>query len=113
MLPYVDDNHTFLEQHVKKNMPNVGYIKAEGTYMTWLDFSKVMSAIGAEEMAAAKGKPAEVFFQDWLVEHSGVYLNPGNTYGAGGAGHMRFNLGSSRTVVKQALDSLAGAVRKV
>jgi cystathionine beta-lyase len=113
MLPYVDDNHTFVEQYVKKNIPNVGYIKAEGTYMTWLDFSKVMDSIGAEEMAAAKGKPTEIFFQDWLVEQSGVYLNPGNTYGSGGPGNMRFNLGSSRVVVKEALEHLADAMRKV
>jgi len=113
LLPYIDDNHTYLEQFVKKNMPNVGYKKAEGTYMTWLDFSKVMEAIGAEEMAAAKNKKPEVFFQDWLVEHSGVLLNAGDAYGKGGAGHMRFNLGSSRIVVKEALEHLAGAIKNV
>ena len=45
--------------------------------------------------------------------NSGVYLNPGSTYGTGGPGNMRFNLGSSRKVVKEALDQLSEAVNKV
>jgi cystathionine beta-lyase len=51
--------------------------------------------------------------QEWLVENSGVYLNPGSNYGTGGAGHMRMNLGSSRIVIGEALDSMAAALRKV
>ena len=51
--------------------------------------------------------------QDWLVMNSGVYLNPGSNYGLGGAGRMRFNVGSSRKVVKAALDAMAHAVNNV
>lgn len=110
LLPYIDDNHTFIEQYVAKNMPTVGYNRPEGTYLSWLDFSKTMDAIGAADKAAEKGVATEVYFQDWLVMNSGVYLNAGDGYGKGGPGNMRFNLGSSRKVVKEALDLLAGAV---
>jgi cystathionine beta-lyase len=113
VLAYVDDNHTFIEQYVAKNLPTVGYNRPEGTYLSWLDFSKTMDTIGAAEMAAEKGMPTEAYFQDWLVMNSGVYLNPGSYYGKGGAGHMRFNLGSSRLVVKEALDHIAKAVNNV
>lgn len=111
--PYLDNNHKLVEEAVAKNMPGVGYTKAEGTYLAWLDFTPVMEAIGAEEMAKSHGKvSAEHYFQDWLVEHAGVYLNPGSNYGVGGKGHMRMNLGSSRFVVQDALDNLAAAIRK-
>lgn len=114
LLPYLDANHTFVENYVAQHMPKVGYHKAEGTYLTWLDFSPVMEAIGAEEMAKTHGKASpEHYFQDWLVENSGVYLNPGSNYGPGGAGHMRMNLASSRMVVKAAFDSMAEAFNKV
>jgi len=113
-LPYLDDNHSFVENYIAQHMPKVGYNKAQGTYLTFLDFSRVMEAVGAEEMAVVKGKDSpERYFQDWLVENSGVYLNPGSTYGTGGAGHMRMNLGSSRIVIKEALDSMAAAINKV
>ena len=114
LLPYLDGNHSFVESYVRDNMPLVGYHRAEGTYLTWLDFSKVIEAIGAPQMAMEKGyRSPEHYFQDWLVEHSGVYLNPGANYGAGGAGHMRMNLASSRQIVKESFDSMAAAFGKV
>jgi cystathionine beta-lyase len=113
MIAYVDDNHKFLRDYVAKNMPTVGYNDSEGTYLTWLDFSKTMNSVGAAEMAAERSMTPEDYFQDWLVMNSGVYLNAGSPYGKGGSGNMRFNLGSSRVVVKEALDHLAKAVNNV
>lgn len=111
LLTYLDDNHRFVENYVAQNMPGVGYTRPEGTYLSWLDFRETMDAIGAEEMAAKKEVTPEVYFQDWLVMNSGVYINPGSNYGSGGPGNMRFNVGSSRKVIKAALDAMAGAVR--
>jgi len=109
---YLDDSHTFVENYIKEHMPNVGYTRNEGTFTTFLDFSKVMDAIGAEELAKAHGKTtAEAYFQDWLTEKSGVYLNPGSSYGTGGEGHMRMNIASSRLVLKEVFDAMAAAVR--
>ena len=55
---YMDDNHTFVESYVKQHMPDVGYTRNEGTFMTFLDFSRVMERIGAEEMTAKGGGTA-------------------------------------------------------
>lgn len=110
LLVYLNDNHAFVENYIAKNMPSVGYNRPEGTYLTWLDFSKTMEAIGAADKAAEKDVTPEVYMQEWLVRNSGVYLNPGSNYGKGGPGQMRFNAGSSRKVVKAALDHLAEAV---
>lgn len=114
VMPYLDDNHSFAENYITEKLPMLGYKKAEGTYLTWIDFSQVMEAVGAEEMAKAHDMTSpEHYFQDWLVENTGVYLNPGSNYGPGGAGHMRVNLGSSRLVIEEAFDSMAEAFRKV
>jgi cystathionine beta-lyase len=109
----MDENHTFIENYVKQNMPTVGYVKNEGTYMTFLDFSKTMETVGAEEQHRSHNKASpEHYFQDWLVHNSGVYLNPGADYGSGGAGHMRMNIASSRLVVRDVLEAMASAVNK-
>ena len=111
--PYLDNNHTLVEKQIAK-MPGVSYTKAQGTYLGWLDFTPIMEKIGAAEMAVSHGKASpEHYFQDWLVENAGVYLNPGSNYGAGGEGHMRMNLGSSRFVVQESLDAMAKAFAKV
>ncbi len=113
LLPYLDDNHTFVENYIAENIPLIGYKKAQGTYLSWLDTSRVLEAIDAYEIAATMDMTPEYYLQAWLVEKSGVYLNPGSNYGTGGAGHMRMNLGSSRIVIEEALDSMAAALRKV
>lgn len=114
VLPYLDANHAFTENYLREQLPMVGYTPAEGTFLAWLDFSAVLEAINAKEMAAMHGlESPEHYFQDWLVEHSGVLLNPGSNYGSGGAGYMRMNIASARVVVKEALDAMAGALRQV
>ncbi len=114
VLPYIDANHEWVEEFVATSMPLVGYKRAEGTFLTFLDFSRVMSAINAAEMATEHGyRSPEHYFQDWLVEHSGVLLNPGVSYGEGGAGHMRINVASARVVVEGAFQAMANAFRQV
>lgn len=111
---YIDGSHTMLENYINAHMPTVGYTRNEGTFMTFLDFSKTMESIGAKEQYKAHGKETpEKYFQDWLVYNSGVYLNPGSDYGLGGAGHMRMNIASSRLVLAEVFDALAAAVNKV
>ena len=113
-LAYLDENHTFAENYIKQNIPLIKYNNAGGTYLTWLDVSAVLEKIGAAEMAKAQAKRSpEHYFQDWLVENSGVYLNPGSNYGTGGAGHMRMNLASSRLVLSDVFDAMASAMSKV
>ena len=111
---YMDDTHTMIENYIKQNIPAVTYTRNEGTYMTFLDVSKVMAAVGAEEQYKSHGKRTpEAYFQDWMVYNSGVYLNPGSAYGTGGEGHMRMNIASSREVVSDVLDAMAAAINKV
>ena len=111
---YMDRTHTMIEDYVKANMPSVGYVRNEGTYMTFLDFSQTMASIGADEQYESHGKRTpEHYFQDWMVHNSGVYLNPGSVYGQGGGGRMRMNIASSQAVVKDVMDAMAAAVNKV
>ena len=113
-LAYINDSHDMVESYIKQHMPTVVYTRNEGTFMTFLDFSKTMEAVGAKEQYMSHGKSSpEQYFRDWMVHNSGVYLNPGSDYGEGGAGHMRMNIASSRLVLKDVFDAMASAVNKV
>ncbi len=97
-------------------MPLVKYTKAQGTYLAWLDVSELSGRIGAERTAeeerASSGTQvtAEGVVQRWLAENARVYLTAGSSYGTGGAGHMRMNLGTAHGLVERALGNMASAL---
>jgi cystathionine beta-lyase len=118
LLPYLDANHQYVEDFLKESLPQVGYTRAQGTFLSWLHFDGIMEATGSVEKSAASqmtDSPLTVSraFKDWLVENSGVQLNDGRGYGKGGERCMRMNIGCSRQVLSQALNNMAEAISKV
>ena len=112
LVPYIDGNHDLVEAYVRDEIPHIRYKKAQGTFLAWLDISEALDKTGAKEAAADRGRgTAEGIFERWLVENAKVQLNPGASYGTGGTGHMRMNLGTSRKLVQLALDNMARALR--
>jgi cystathionine beta-lyase len=108
LLAYIDGNHTFVEDYIRENMPEVGYTKAQGTFLSWLHFDNTMEKLGIVEAAAASQKTdrpttASILFEDWLVENSGIQLNDGEGYGKGGEHCMRMNIGCSLSSIKEAI----------
>ena len=115
LLEYVDGTLAFVESYVRSNVPGVETVKPEGTYLAWLDVGKAMEAAGMQRAAAAaEGSPTpEQAFQRWLVDHAHIHLNPGSSYGLGGAGRMRMNTATSRQLVERALGNMARALAAV
>ena len=96
-------------------MPLVDYTKAQGTYLAWLDISKIDAKGKADAASKTSETPVtpEVVVQRWLVDNAHVYMNAGSNYGTGGAGHMRMNLGTSRKLIELAMDNMAAAMDKL
>ena len=117
-LVYLDGNHDFAETYIRDHMPLVKYKKAQGTYLAWLDVSEVVERIGAERTASEESASSvtevtpERIVQRWFAENARVYLNPGSSYGTGGAGHMRMNLATTRGLVERALENMASALAR-
>jgi cysteine-S-conjugate beta-lyase len=116
LVPYLDANHDFAEAYIRDRVPLVSYAKAEGTYLAWIDVSGIVEKIGAVETAAAErartgnDRTPEQVVQRWLAENAGVFLSPGSSYGAGGAGRMRMNVATQRANIERALENIAKAV---
>jgi cystathionine beta-lyase len=116
LLPYLDANHDYVEAYIRGSMPYVSYVKAQGTYLAWLDVTELVDALGAKEIAAEESARSvqsvapEDVVQRWVANNAGVYLNPGDNYGRGGENHMRMNLGTSRRLIQRALDNMSSAL---
>ena len=112
LLPYIDENHKLVESYIKERMPGVKYKKAQGTYLAWLDVSEVIEGLDGQKMAEKENlQSAEHYFEKWLVENARAQLNPGSNYGTGGAHHMRMNLGTPRSKIKEALENMSSALK--
>jgi len=110
---YLDANHDFVVSYVHANMPLVSYTKAQGTYLAWLDVSRVIDKIGAKARAdaAGNGVSPEDMVTRFFVDNAKVQINSGSHYGRAGAGHMRMNIATSRKTLELALSNMASALR--
>ena len=118
LVDYLDGTLDYVESFVNSNMPLVKVVKPQGTYLAWLDVSEVADRIGATSTAAeasdAEGQVTpETIVQRYFVEHAHVLLNTGSSYGYGGAGPMRMNTATSRTLVELTLTNMARALERV
>jgi cystathionine beta-lyase len=96
LLDYIDHNIDFVEDYCRKMIPEIIAVKPEATYMIWLDCRKL----------GMTGKELQNFF----VNRTGVGMNEGSTFGPGGDGFMRMNLGTTHQTVMKAMEQIEKAV---
>lgn len=111
VVDYIDGTHDRVEASVR-NLPLVNCVKPEGTYLAWLDVSRALAHVDAAGLAGVDESP-EAAFRQWFVDHARIHINPGSSYGSGGAGHMRMNIATSRQLVDRALGNIATALSAV
>jgi cystathionine beta-lyase len=118
LLVYIDGNHQFVEDYLRDHLPQVGYTRAEGTFLSWLHFDEIMDEVGVVEKSAISQNTDEPMtetqaFEAWLVTQCGVQLNDGEGYGKGSRRCMRMNIGTSRQLIQLALENMTEAIGNV
>ncbi|MEZ4531035.1 MAG: aminotransferase class I/II-fold pyridoxal phosphate-dependent enzyme [Thermomicrobiales bacterium] len=91
----IDANRFLLGDLLADKLPAVKYTPPEATYLAWLDCTDL--GLGDD--------PAKVF-----LDLGRVGLSGGLPFGAGGEGHVRFNLATSPAIVTEAVERMATAV---
>ncbi|MCR5076561.1 MAG: PatB family C-S lyase [Prevotella sp.] len=99
MLAYVEDNVRFVEDCCRDHIPGVRPLRPQASFLVWLD----CRGLGLEHERLL----------DLFIDKAHLALNDGEMFGPGGEGFMRLNVGTSRSVLRQALSQLAEAVRGI
>jgi cystathionine beta-lyase len=99
LLDYIDKNINYVIDFCRDQIPEIIPVRPEATYMIWLDCRKLCMP-GTE-------------LQDFFVHKAGVGLNEGSTFGPGGEGFMRMNLGTNRKTVIKAMEQIRKAVSQL
>lgn len=98
MLDYVQTNIDFVIDYCREHIPAIKPLRPQASFLVWLDCRGL--GLNHEELV-------ELF-----VEKAGLALNDGEMFGKEGKGFMRLNVGSPRSVLKEALDRLRDAIDK-
>jgi cystathionine beta-lyase len=106
MQAYIDSNCHFLEKLCAEEMKDVKYKVHEGTYLAFIDCSRVAKKLGGPNGEQRVGDLLQRFF----IEKAGVNINPGENYGKNGAGYMRMNLATTHKKLRSALNSMKAAI---
>lgn len=99
MLEYVEANIDYMEEYLKANMPRMGMVRPQASYLVFLD-------------ARGLGLPHDELVE-FFIREAKVGLNDGAMFGEGGSGFMRMNLGCSRSLLEKALGQIKGAYDKI
>lgn len=98
LLVYLTENRNFVLNYISEKMPKIHTTVSEATFLMWLDCSD----LGIE------GSPSKFF-----LEKARVALNEGAEFGKGYEKFVRLNLGTSRAMLKEALDKMAAALETI
>jgi cystathionine beta-lyase len=91
----LDFNRYFLQDLLRKKLPEVKYRVPDSSYLAWLDFS----ALGLGDNPAAT-----------LLERGRVAFNAGHAFGPQTGQFVRLNFATSRSVLTEAVDRIVKAL---
>ncbi len=93
---YIWGNIQFVDEYLKKHIPQIKAIIPEASFLLWLD---------CRELDLSQKELNSLF-----VNKARLALNDGTMFGKEGTGFMRMNIGCPRSIVEKALEQLKEAV---
>jgi cystathionine beta-lyase len=96
LLDYIQGNVDFALDFFATRVPKMQVIRPEATYLLWLDCRE----LGLDNAA----------LKDLMLRQARVALNDGPTFGPGGEGFQRMNLGCPRATLEEGLRRIERAV---
>ncbi|MCY1473795.1 Cystathionine beta-lyase PatB [compost metagenome] len=99
VVAYIKVNTEYLVGYLEQHIPELKVVKAEGTYLIWIDCSGTKM----------EGRQLKEFF----LEQANVLIFPGIEYGEEGRHFIRLNPACSRSVLVEVLDRMAKALSAV
>lgn len=95
LLAQLDDNRMLLQRLLAEQLPAVGYVPPQASFLAWLDCRRL--GLGDNPSAA-------------FLERGRVALSSGPDFGEQGRGYARLNMGTSPELLAEAVSRMAAAV---
>lgn len=123
MLKYIEGNIEFVEQYCRENfsIKKNGFIgevqlispmRPQSSFLIWLDCSELCKILTAKYSKSENlsDEEKQKMLVDLFINKAGLALNDGASFGPGGVGYMRLNVGCSREVLEKAFEILKKSI---
>lgn len=98
LIDYIWGNYQYMRDFCHEHLPSFPIADLEGTYLVWMDCSKLNTKSGELE--------------EQLIDKAKLWLNAGSMYGAAGEGFMRWNIACPRATLVEGLNRFRRYVEK-
>ena len=98
-LEYIEGNIDMVVEYCREHIPGITAIKPQASFLVWLD----CTGLGLSHDALI----------DLFVNKARLGLNHGAMFGKSGSGFMRLNVAVPRSILTQAMQQLADAVKQL
>jgi cystathionine beta-lyase len=95
LLPYLAKSRDLFDRRIEAAAPGARSMRLDGTYLAWVDFSS--TGLKHDDVAAR------------VAQRARIYASPGEQFGPGGDGWLRFNFATPRPILDEALERLEDA----
>lgn len=97
---YIFDNYSFLKDTLRRELPQLGVTRLEGTYLVWVNTSSL-------------GLPSDVI-ADRLLRDGRVMVSAGTMYGEkDGRDYIRLNIACPRATLEEGLRRIAATLKSL
>ncbi len=97
LMKYLESTRNYVADFLQENIPKIKCSKPEATYLMWLD---------CKELGMTDTQLRDFFVKDCLLG-----LNSGIVFGDAGSGFMRMNIGTIKSSIIAALESLSANIK--
>lgn len=97
LIELINYNHFELKKYIEENIPKIKVFDLEGTYLQWMDFSKL--GLDKYELEKFMHLEAQVFFDEGYI------------FGEEGNGFERMNIACPTSVMMEGLERLSNSIK--
>lgn len=99
MMNYVVKNVDFVEEYLAAHIPQLKIVRPQASFLIWLDCRGLN--MNQKDLV------------NFFINEAKLALNDGSTFGQGGEGFMRLNVGCPKAIIEKALNNLREAVERM
>lgn len=92
LIEYLQGNIDYVIDFIQQHIPEIVPMRPQASFLVWLDCKKLNMNDGD--------------LKDFLVNKAKLGLNHGPTFGPGGEGYQRINIGTPRSILEEAMKRL-------